>query len=236
MSRTALALTHIAFEDAGLLAPVLAERGIQLSYVDVPVTALEHVDVMSPDLLIILGGPIGVYEVEDYPWLKAETALIARRLAAQKPTLGICLGAQLMAKALGATVGPGKAKEIGWAPLALTEAGKASPLAHVDGAKTPVLHWHGDTFDLPDGAALLASTEICETQAFAIGTHALGLQFHLEAYGQALERWFVGHTAEIGATPGVSVQGLRADTRKFSEGLARQGKLALNVWLDGAGV
>lgn len=236
MSRTALAFTHVAFEDAGLLAPVLKERGIALTYADVPVTALDTLDVMSPDLLIILGGPIGVYEEADYPWLAPETALIAKRLAARKPTLGICLGAQLMAKALGAKVAPGKAKEIGWAPLTLTEAGKASPLEHVDGAKTPVLHWHGDTFDLPEGAALLASTAICETQAFAIGTHALGLQFHLEAYGLALERWFVGHTAEIGATPGVSVQGLRADTQKFSEGLARQGKLALNAWLDGAGV
>ncbi|MGK2741379.1 glutamine amidotransferase [Tepidicaulis sp. LMO-SS28] len=236
MSRTALALTHVAFEDAGLLAPVLAERGIALIYADVPVTALDTLDVISPDLLIVLGGPIGVYEEEDYPWLKTETALIAQRLAAQKPTLGICLGAQLMAKALGAKVGPGKAKEIGWAPLALTEAGKASPLKHVDGAKTPVLHWHGDTFDLPDGAARLASTEICETQAFAIGTHALGLQFHLEAYGQALERWFVGHTAEIGATPGVSVAGLRTDTREFSDGLERQGRLALNEWLERAGL
>jgi GMP synthase (glutamine-hydrolysing) len=95
-----------------------------------------------------------------------------------------------------------------------------------------VLHWHGDTFDLPDPAVRLASTALTPNQAFAIGDHALGLQFHLEARGRDLERWFVGHAVEIAATPGV--QALRADTGRYSPALERSGRLALRAWLDQA--
>ncbi len=231
-SRTALALRHVMFEDAGLLGEMLDEDGIKLDYVEVPSSDLAQTDALSPDLLVILGGPIGVYEEADYPWLTPETALIRARLDARKPTLGICLGAQLMAKALGARVYPGRAKEIGWAPLTLTEDGRRSALAPIDGM--PVLHWHGDTFDLPNDAVRLAFTEVTPNQAFAIGDHALGLQFHLEARGQNLERWFVGHTVEIGATPGVSVQALRRDAARYSPALERSGRLALRAWLDRA--
>ncbi len=231
-SRTALALRHVMFEDAGLIGPILHEDGIRLDYVEVPSSDLARTDAMSPDLLVILGGPIGVYEDADYPWLEPETALIRARLDARKPTLGICLGAQLMAKALGARVYPGRAKEIGWAPLTLTEDGRRSALVHVDGL--PVLHWHGDTFDLPDTAVRLASTALTPNQAFAIGDHALGLQFHLETCGRNLERWFVGHTVEIAATPAVSVQTLRRDTATYSPALERCGRLALRAWLDRA--
>jgi GMP synthase (glutamine-hydrolysing) len=210
----------------------LQERGVKLDYVDVPSSDLTQVDALSPALLVILGGPIGVYEDEDYPWLKLETALIRARLEMRRPTLGICLGAQLMAKALGARVYPGPAKEIGWAPVTLTEEGRRSCLVHVDG--TPVLHWHGDTFDLPENAVRLASTALTPNQAFAIGDHALGLQFHLEAYGLDLERWFVGHAVEIAITPGVNVQALRANTEKYSPVLECCGRLALHGWLDRA--
>ncbi len=236
MTRSALALIHVGFEDAGLIAPVLEERGITLSYADVPMGGLKGLDPLAPDLLLVLGGPIGVYEEEDYPWLAEETGFIKARLAAQKPVLGICLGAQLMAKALGADVRPGRGKEIGWAPIELTAEGAGSPLSHVSGEITPVLHWHGDICDLPEGAVRLASTPLCPVQAFSLGTHALGLQFHLEACGAPLERWFVGHTGEINATEGVSVQGLRADTAKYSPVLERQGRLALGAFFDGAGL
>jgi GMP synthase (glutamine-hydrolysing) len=232
--RKALALRHVMFEDAGLLRPILEGRGIRLAYVEAPSSDLTRLDALVPDLLVILGGPIGVYEEEDYPWLKHETALIRARLEARKPTLGICLGAQLMARALGARVYPGRVKEIGWAPVILTDEGRASPLAHLERENAPVLHWHGDTFDLPQGAARLAFTQITPNQAFAIGRHALALQFHIEAIGHDLERWFVGHAVEIDATPGLSVQALRADTEKHSAALARAGWLVLQAWLDGA--
>ncbi len=233
---TALALRHVPFEDAGLLAPVLAARGFRLAYRDVAVDGTGGLDPAAPDLLVVLGGPIGVYETESYPFLSEEIRLIERRLAAGRPTLGICLGAQIMAAALGARVAPTGAKEIGWSPLVLTEAGRASALRHLDGGRTAVLHWHGDGFDIPAGAVRLAASAAWENQAFAWGSAALGLQFHAEATGATLEGWFVGHAAEIAATPDVTVAGLRADTARWSGVMARQGRRLFEDWLAGAGL
>lgn len=226
-----LALRHVAFEDLGLLEPLLARRGHTVQYLDVPVTPLAGVDPLAADLLVVLGGPIGVYESPLYPFLDSELALLAARLAARRPTLGICLGSQLMAKALGSRVYPSGAKEIGWAPLTLTSEGARSPLRHF--GATAVLHWHGDTFDLPEGATRLASTAACANQAFSWGGgSALALQFHGEAFGTALEAWFVGHTGEIAATPGISVPQLRADTARHSDALQRQGTACFDEWLN----
>jgi GMP synthase (glutamine-hydrolysing) len=221
---------HVAFEDLGLLEPLLTRRGHTIRYLDVPVTPLEDFDPLEPDLLIVLGGPIGVYQEDLYPFLVAETHAIARRLEAGRPTLGICLGSQLIAKALGAHVYPSGIKEIGWAPVELTAEGRGSCLRHL--AATPVLHWHGDTFDLPQGALHLASTAACRNQAFSVGPHALALQFHVEAAGTTLESWFVGHTGEIAAT-GSSVPRLRADTARCTPALVERGARALGEWLDG---
>lgn len=229
-----VALRHVAFEDLGLLEPLLAERGHTVHYVDVPIADLGALDALGPELLVVLGGPIGVYETEAYPFLVPEVELVAKRLAAGKPTLGICLGAQLMAKALGARVYASGAKEIGWAPLTLTGAGRDSCLRHLE--NTAVLHWHGDTFELPSGAAHLASTPVCANQAFAIGTHALGLQFHAEAAGRALEGWFVGHCAEIAARPGLSVGALRAQTAQCTPAIERAGRACFAEWLATAGL
>jgi GMP synthase (glutamine-hydrolysing) len=111
----------------------------------------------------------------------------------------------------------------------LTPAGAASCLKHLGDAH--VLHWHGDTFDLPAGAVHLASTPACRNQAFSFGEHALALQFHAEAYGRALEAWFVGHTCEIGATPNVSVGALRAATERHSTELVERGSACFRDWL-----
>lgn len=227
---TTLALRHVPFEDLGLLAPLLAERGHTVRYVEVPTADLDAVDTLSPDLLVILGGPIGVYENDRYPFIDRETEWLADRLAAGRPTLGICLGSQLMAKALGARVYASGTKEIGWAPVSLTPAGTTSCLRHLEGAA--VLHWHGDTFDLPAGAELLASTPVCRNQAYSYGAHALALQFHAEAAGRALEAWFVGHACEIGATPSASVAGLRAATERHSALLVERGNACFREWLS----
>jgi GMP synthase (glutamine-hydrolysing) len=224
-----LAIRHVPFEDLGLLAPLLAELGHDVRYVEAPTADLASLDPLTPDLLVVLGGPIGVYENDRYPFIDREIALLQARLHAKRPTLGICLGSQLMARALGARVYSSGTKEIGWAPLTLSAEGRRSPLRHLDG--TAVLHWHGDTFDLPDGAVHLASTTVCRNQAFSIGTHALALQFHGEAAGLALESWFVGHACEIGATPGLSVPQLRADTARHSAALMRQGRECFREWL-----
>jgi GMP synthase (glutamine-hydrolysing) len=145
------------------------------------------------------------------------------------PVLGICLGAQLMARALGARVYPG-IKELGWAPLSLSAAGTRSCLAAI--GEKPVLHWHGDTFDLPDGAELLASTPATRHQAFALERHGLALQFHVEASAQGLERWYVGHTMEIGATSGVDVASLRAASARHAPALAEPARAMLRTWLE----
>ena len=157
---------------------LLHDRDFTTRICEIGVDPFPAREIQSCDLLIVLGGPIGVYETDAYPWLVEETAAIGERLRVQKPTLGICLGAQLMAAALGAKVAPGPAKEIGYAPLSLTDEGRASPLAALDGVLA--LHWHGDAFDLPTSAKRLAFTDVCPNQAFSLGETALALQFHAE--------------------------------------------------------
>jgi GMP synthase (glutamine-hydrolysing) len=227
---TCLALRHVAFEDAGLLGDILADRGVTLSYVDVGLGQLDKSALTEADLLVVLGGPIGVYETDEYPFLLDEIPALRTRLDARRPTLGICLGAQLIAAALGARVAPGPAKEIGYAPIDLTEAGKCSVLAPFDGIN--VLHWHGDNLDLPAGAERLASTQHCPTQAFIIGLHVLGLQFHIETKPHALESWLIGHALEL-SKAGISPSSLRAQAAKSGEATAAAGRRVLESWLAG---
>lgn len=227
--RSAVALRHVAFEDLGLLAPIMEREGWNVSFCEAPVDDLSHSSIRDADLLIVLGGPIGVYETESYPFIVREIALIEHRLGRDLPTLGICLGAQLMAKALGSRVYAGHYKEIGWGSVSLTEAGSASCLAPLGGGM-PVLHWHGDTFDLPAAATRLAANENYENQAFACGTHALALQFHLEADPRQLEEWYVGHAVELAAA-GISVTPLRAKTAELSDVLGPQADGVFTNWL-----
>lgn len=231
----AIAIRHVCFEDLGCFADVLQERGIGLRYVDAGIDDLGGIDPLTPDLLVILGGPIGVYEEDGYPFLREEIALLERRLAADRPTLGICLGAQLIARALGSAVYPGPAKEIGWQPLELTAAGLSSPIVHLDGAGTSMLHWHGDTFDLPPEATLLASTALCRHQVFAWGKATLAFQCHPEVRAARLEGWFIGHAVEIAAA-GLSVPALRRDSQAHGAALEAQGRRCLTDWLAGIGL
>ena len=157
-----LAIRHVAFEHLDLLENILSRRGHDVRYLDAGVRPLDDMDPIADHLVVVLGGPIGVYQREAYPFLEAEIDFIRRRLKARRPTLGICLGAQIMANALGARVYPGPTKEIGWKSLTFTKIGKFSPLGGV-GIK-PVLHWHGDTFELPPEASLLASTDIVKNE------------------------------------------------------------------------
>ena len=216
--RLALVIRHVACEDLGNLALVLQQRGLALRYVEAGVEDLTQLNFLAPEVLIVLGGPIGVYQEYAYPFLTDELRALERRLAADRPTLGICLGAQLMARALGARVYPGPRKEIGWAPLDVSEAGRRSCLRYLAKGETAVLHWHGDTFELPAGATHLASTPAYDNQAFAWGTRGLALQCHAEVTARGLERWFLSHAHEIDHTHGVSVGQLRKDTQHYAPG------------------
>lgn len=224
-----LAIRHVAFEHPGTLSPVLAAHGFTTRLLDVGIDDIRHVHPLGADLLVILGGPVGAYETTCYPFLGQEMWLLEKRLAEGRPTLGICLGAQLMAQALGARVHPGPGKEIGWSSLKLTGAGYESALRHLDGV--PVLHWHGDMFDLPEGAVNLASTPLCAHQAFLHGTNLLGLQFHGEVDADEIERWLVGHANEI-AIAGLDPRVLRTDSRTHGTPLKKAAAALFDEWLS----
>jgi len=230
MSKTVTAIRHLAFEDLGAFETVLSEAGYRTGYIDIGLDDPDELDPIQPDLLIVLGGPIGAYEEDRYPFLTREIRLIEERLKADRPVLGICLGAQLMARALGASVYPGPASEIGFKPLTLIAEGQGGALSAFAG--NPVLHWHGDTFDLPPGAIRLASTDICANQAFSFGRNALATQFHPEAGGPAFERWLIGHAVEL-AGAGVDVPALRMENERLSAGLCAGARQFLEGWLAG---
>lgn len=176
--KTALVIRHTPYEGiAGFRAPVEA-AGYVIDRVDVTDPGFPDRDFIGPDLLVMMGGPMGVYERAANPWITHELERIAERIAAGRPTLGVCLGAQMIAAAMGAEVYPGPVKEVGFAPIELHPAGLDSPLRHL--ADVRLLHWHGDTFDLPEGAELLASTPLYRHQAFRRGRNLLALQCHPE--------------------------------------------------------
>ncbi|MEO6966450.1 MAG: glutamine amidotransferase [Acidobacteriaceae bacterium] len=231
--KTAIAIRHIHFEDLGTLEPLLHQRGYQTRYCDIGLQKLDDLEAKQADLLIVLGAPIGVYDEKVYPFLTQELRAIEQRLNDQRPLLGICLGAQLMAHVLGTPVGSMGHKEIGFAPIVLTPAGHKSPLSNLP-ADTAVLHWHGDQFAIPKGMESLATTPLCPHQAFAPGKNALGLQFHLEADSDRLEPWLVGHASEL-AQAGVDPCVLRAEAKAHGTRLRTAAQAVFGTWLDQVG-
>lgn len=229
---TAFAIRHVAFEDLGSFGPLLERQGYAIRYADAGYDDLTGGD---SDLLIVLGGPIGANDDADYPFIRDELRLIERQVKANRPVLGICLGSQLIARALGAKVYRAKAKEIGFAPVQITEAGRQSCVAPLAGK--PVLHWHGDTFDLPAGARHLAATDVCPYQAFAWGMNdaVLALQFHPEVTARGLERWFIGHTGELAAER-IAVPTLRQDAARHGPALESAAGDLVARWLATAAV
>ncbi len=211
---TIYAIQHLAFEDLGSLEDTFYQMGYRVRYFEAGIDDLSKA-LEYKGLTIILGGPIGVYETEDYPFLQQEIDLLKVRLENNLPTLGICLGAQLIAHALGAKVYAGHAKEIGWSPLDI-KATPNNPLAVL--ADHAVLHWHGDTFELPSQATLLASSAIYPNQAFSVGNNILALQFHIEAEAHTMEKWLIGHTCELRKAD-IHIPSLRADNQQYAAAL-----------------
>lgn len=232
--KIALILSHLSFEDPGTLGIVLERRGFILSVLEPAVFPIHTIDPVEPDLLVILGGPIGIYDAPLYPHLTEEFSFIERRLRANRPLVGICLGAQMMAHVLGARVYPSGFAEIGWAPLFLTQAGKETSLALL-GDGQPMLHWHGDTFDMPGGVETLAGTSAIPNQSFLVGRSGLALQCHPEIRGDSFERWLIGHAFEL-ASRKIDVNRLRKETREYAGDLEDRSDTFFARWLSENGL
>lgn len=191
-----LAVRHVAHEGLGTIGDALRRNEVPVQIVDALADGLPSFDPRMWSGLVVMGGPMNVDEVEKYPNLVDEVRWLERAVEARLPVLGVCLGAQLLAKALGAKVYPNKVKEIGWYDVELLPEAGEDPL--LDGLAKPqadagrelmVFQWHGDTFDLPTGAVRLARSELCENQAFRFGAAAYGLQFHLEVTAEIIDSW-----------------------------------------------
>lgn len=198
---TLVVFRHVPHEGLGTIGAVLDNAGISYRYVDTSKGRPVFPSIKSISALIVMGGPMGVYEADRFPFLKRELAYIKKAIAAEKPVLGICLGSQLIAHALGARVYPNKRKEIGWYRVRLTPEGKKDSLFKGGPASPWVFQWHGDTFDLPPGARLLASSALCKNQAFRFGDNVYGLQYHLEVDEAMIREWLdqPGADAELSA-------------------------------------
>lgn len=229
--RRALIIRHVPYEGiAGYRAPVEA-AGYRIDRVDVTDPAFASVDLNEPDLLIMMGGPMGVYEADIYPWINCQLKRLARRLDADRPTLGVCFGAQMMAAALGSDVYAGPVKEVGFHKVEVREPALEGPLRHL--VDVPVLHWHGDTFTLPQDVDLLASSKAYDHQAFARGDNILALQFHAEMgldprFNAWIEQW-----PESVIEAGGDEASLRAAHDEFGPGAVAAGQAMLDEWLAG---
>ena len=220
-------MQHAEREGLGLLAPALARHGLAVRTVRTDRREPVPRSAAPASGVIILGGPMGVYEADRYPHLADEIALAADALLRDVPILGVCLGSQILAAAAGARVYPGPAQEIGWFPITLTDAGRRDPVLGVFPPEAIVFHWHGDTFDLPRGATLLASSRLYANQSFRLGTRAYGVQFHPEVTAGMLDEWLEAGTPETSACGAGDVERLRSQTRDFALPLA--GHLAAMV-------
>jgi GMP synthase (glutamine-hydrolysing) len=223
---------HVACEDLGTFAEVLAARGFVAEHVRLFVGDPIPEDWSDAAALMFLGGPMSVNDESSYPYLADEKAMIRSALARQTPTFGVCLGAQLIAAAAGSHIFPGVRPEVGWAPVSLTMEGRQDPvLAHL-AELGAVFHWHGETFDLPHGAVRLAFSPLTMNQAFRLGLTCYGLQFHLEVDPTMIEAWLGAYPNDLGTDADLTARRITEDTGGHAAGLRAAAAKAMHSFLD----
>ena len=225
-----LILQHVRPEPPGTIADALDDRGV--SHRTVKIFRDEPVpDTLEADGLVVMGGPMGVNDIDDRPHLSREIDLIDQALREQVPVLGVCLGSQLLAHVLGADVRPGSQKEIGWGDVTLTDAAVDDPLFRDVGDPFTAFHWHGDVFALPDGAVPLARSAQTEHQAFRYGDAAYGLLFHLEATPTTVA-WMTKAFQDELAEEGLDGGAMRRAARTHEQSLRSTAQAVFGRWAD----
>ena len=225
---------HVAYELLGSLDPLLRSQGFRIRYLNFGRTPDEIPDMSRYDGLIVLGGPMNVDQTRRYPHLTNEVEAIRDSMKRRMPVLGICLGAQLIAKSLGAAVRPNCVKEIGWYDVSPTRDGCRDPLMSQFAGTEKIFQWHGDTFDLPRGSVHLASSRDCPNQAFRFGDAVYGLQFHLEVDKPLIRRWLKtsDHVRELDGLDGrFTPDQISRDTDRFVERSLALGDAVFGQWL-----
>lgn len=210
-------LQHDAAEGPGSIARWAQANGHRVSGTrlcdDEPLPHLDEVD-----WLAVMGGPMNIYQTTEYPWLTREKKFIEAAIGAHKKVVGVCLGAQLISDVLGGSVRRNEYSEIGWFPVQLTESGHQSPLFDFLPGEFDVLHWHGDTFELPKGATNMARSEACAHQAFTYGNNVVGLQFHLEYSREEAQELLQSCEGELGQGPYIqSAEEMLRSTQRFEQ-------------------
>jgi len=221
-----LIVKHIGIEGPGSLGEFFNNTSWQVSIVEIGAGEKLPDSLQGLQALIVLGGPMNVYEEAQYPFLKEEDTFLREAIKRKIPVLGICLGAQLLAKACGAAVTQNPEKEIGWYRLRLTDKGRQDPFFEGLPERFSVFQWHEDTFEVPAGAALLAEGDTCHNQAFRFGENAYGLQFHIEVTPEMIASWFCSYQ---GAAATHDIMDIMAHSHRAQRDLS---KLADRIYLN----
>jgi GMP synthase (glutamine-hydrolysing) len=226
---------HVPYEPLGTLDPLLKESGFRLRYVNFGRVPSARPTLDRYEALVVLGGPMNSDQIDSYPNLKTEVEIIREAVDRNMSVLGICLGAQLLAKALGGSVRRNAVREIGWYDVDVTDAGRSDPILSAFADRQRVFQWHEDGIELPPGAQLLASSPASPVQAFRYGEHAYGLQFHLEVDGSLIERWLrvPEHVATLEEEGGnIDPAVIRAETRRSIGPLQELSRETFSRWID----
>ncbi len=230
-----LVFQHVPYEPLGTLDPLLKESGFRIRYVNFGRQPESRPSLENFDALIILGGPMNSDQIESYPNLITEVEIIREAVDRDIAVLGICLGAQLLAKALGGSVSRNKSREIGWHDVELTAAGSVDPVLSTFSNVQSVFQWHEDGIGLPPGAIHLASSEASEVQAFKYGEHAYGLQFHLEVDESLIDRWLTvpaNQKTLLEELDRVDPEAIRQQSMDSMNGLETLSRKTFTRWLE----